>query len=206
MVINSQCFIHFSNLHLHANMLNKPLSLSFSSSRLRLSPSPPPTRSVTVTRSSGSGSHTRVVQSSSTRTASGSSKKRRLNDNDSDASSVVGGTITRTRVSQQASASGRVTVDEVDMEGKYVRLSNKSDQVRETHTHLNGQFKSINHQSFSGIVLNHLHFFSSTQDQTLGHWQVKRQIGSGTPIIYKFPPKFTLKAGQTVTVSSDLQP
>ncbi|CAM4701840.1 unnamed protein product [Leuciscus chuanchicus] len=133
--------------------------------RLRLSPSPPPVRGVTVTRSSGSGSHARVVQSSTSRTSSGSAKKRRLNDNDSDASSVVGGTVTRTRVSQQASASGRVTVDEVDMEGKYVRLSNKSDQ-----------------------------------DQTLGHWQVKRQIGSGTPIIYKFPPKFNLKAGQTVTI------
>lgn len=133
--------------------------------RLRLSPSPPPTRSVTVSRTSGSGTHARVVQSSTTRTASGSAKKRRLNDNDSDASSVVGGTVTRTRVSQQASASGRVTVDEVDMEGKYVRLSNKSDQ-----------------------------------DQNLGHWQVKRQIGSGSPIIYKFPPKFTLKAGQTVTI------
>lgn len=85
-----------------------------------------------TTRSSGSGSgsHARVVQSSTTRTSSGSAKKRRLNDNDSDASSVVGGTVTRTRVSQQASASGRVTVDEVDMEGKYVRLCNKSDQVR----------------------------------------------------------------------------
>ncbi|XP_051722616.1 lamin [Ctenopharyngodon idella] len=136
--------------------------------RLRLSPSPPPVRGVTVTTrssGSGSGSHARVVQSSTTRTSSGSAKKRRLNDNDSDASSVVGGTVTRTRVSQQASASGRVTVDEVDMEGKYVRLCNKSDQ-----------------------------------DQTLGHWQVKRQIGSGTPIIYKFPPKFNLKAGQTVTI------
>ncbi|XP_067263102.1 lamin [Chanodichthys erythropterus] len=136
--------------------------------RLRLSPSPPPVRGVTVTTrssGSGSGSHTRVVQSSTSRTSSGSAKKRRLNDNDSDASSVVGGTVTRTRVSQQASASGRVTVDEVDMEGKYVRLCNKSDQ-----------------------------------DQSLGHWQVKRQIGSGTPIIYKFPPKFNLKAGQTVTI------
>uniref|UniRef100_A0A8C2D1B4 Lamin-A-like n=1 Tax=Cyprinus carpio TaxID=7962 RepID=A0A8C2D1B4_CYPCA len=118
--------------------------------RLRLSPSPPPVRGVT---------------SSTGRTSSGSAKKRRLNDNDSDASSVVGGTVTRTRVAQQASASGRVTVDEVDMEGKYVRLSNKSDQ-----------------------------------DQTMGHWQVKRQIGSSTPIVYKFPPKFTLKAGQTVTI------
>ncbi|XP_056330733.1 lamin [Danio aesculapii] len=133
--------------------------------RLRLSPSPPPARGVTVTRSSGSGSHTRVVQSSTSRTSSGSAKKRRLNDNDSDASSVVGGTVTRTRISQQASASGRVTVDEVDLEGKFVRLNNKSDQ-----------------------------------DQSLGHWQVKRQIGSGTPIVYKFPPKFTLKAGQTVTI------
>ncbi|KAB5586885.1 hypothetical protein PHYPO_G00006570 [Pangasianodon hypophthalmus] len=135
--------------------------------RLRLSPSPPPGRVISVTRTSGSGTHTqtRLAQSSSTRTSSGSAKKRRLNDTDSEASSVTGGTVTRTRISQQASASGRVTVDEVDLEGKYVRLSNKSDQ-----------------------------------DQSLGHWQVKRQVGSGTPIIYKFPPKFALKAGQTVTI------
>uniref|UniRef100_W5LHB3 Lamin A n=1 Tax=Astyanax mexicanus TaxID=7994 RepID=W5LHB3_ASTMX len=103
--------------------------------RLRLSPSPPPTR------------------------------KRRLNDTDSEASSVAGGMVTRTRITQQASASGRITVDEVDLEGKFVRLSNKADQ-----------------------------------DQSLGHWQVKRQVGTSTPIIYKFPPKFTLKAGQSVTI------
>ncbi|XP_060777908.1 lamin [Neoarius graeffei] len=134
--------------------------------RLRLSPSPPPGRVISVTRTSGSGTQTRLAQSSSsTRTASGSAKKRRLNDTDSEASSVTGGTVTRTRISQQASASGRVTVDEVDLEGKYVRLSNKSDQ-----------------------------------DQSLGHWQVKRQVGSGAPIVFKFPPKFTLKAGQTVTI------
>lgn len=42
---------------------------------------------------------------------------------------------------------------------------------------------------------------SVLQDQSLGNWQVKRQVGSGTPIIYKFPHKFTLKAGGTVTVS-----
>uniref|UniRef100_A0A667WYC3 Lamin A n=1 Tax=Myripristis murdjan TaxID=586833 RepID=A0A667WYC3_9TELE len=65
----------------------------------------------------------------------------------------------------QASASGRVTVDEVDLEGKYVRLSNKADE-----------------------------------DQQLAHWLVKRQVGSGSPIVYKFPPKFTLKAGGTVTI------
>uniref|UniRef100_A0A3P8Y4N9 Lamin A n=1 Tax=Esox lucius TaxID=8010 RepID=A0A3P8Y4N9_ESOLU len=109
--------------------------------RLRLSPSPPPTR---------------VASTSSSRNSSGtaSAKKRRLNDNDSETSSLA-----------QASASGRVTVDEVDLEGKYVRLSNKADE-----------------------------------DQPLGHWQVKRQVGSSTPIVYKFPPKFTLKAGQTVTI------
>lgn len=43
---------------------------------------------------------------------------------------MVGSAIARTRITQQASASGRVTVDEVDLEGKYVRLSNKADEVR----------------------------------------------------------------------------
>uniref|UniRef100_A0A8C7H950 Lamin A n=1 Tax=Oncorhynchus kisutch TaxID=8019 RepID=A0A8C7H950_ONCKI len=137
--------------------------------RLRLSPSPPPTR-VTVSRTTGSGhSHSgRMIQSTSgSRNSSGtaSAKKRRLNDNDSETSSLAGGAVTRTRIAQQASASGRVTVDEVDLEGKFVRLSNKANE-----------------------------------DQLLGHWQVKRQVGSSTPIVYKFPPKFNLKAGQTVTI------
>uniref|UniRef100_A0A665UDF9 Lamin A n=1 Tax=Echeneis naucrates TaxID=173247 RepID=A0A665UDF9_ECHNA len=78
---------------------------------------------------------------------------------------MVGGTVTKTRISQHASASGRITVDEVDLEGKFIRLSNKADE-----------------------------------DQPLGNWQVKRQVGSSTPIVYKFPPKFTLKAGGTVTI------
>ncbi|XP_039974785.1 lamin isoform X1 [Xiphias gladius] len=140
--------------------------------RLRLSPSPPPTK-VTVTRTSGSGhGHTsRLLHSSATasssRNSSGtaSTKKRRLNDNDSETSSMVGGTVTKTRISQHASASGRITVDEVDLEGKYIRLSNKADE-----------------------------------DQSLGNWQVKRQVGSATPIVYKFPPKFSLKAGGNVTI------
>lgn len=73
----------------------------------------------------------------------------------------------RTRVTQQASASGRVTVDEVDQDGKYVKLGNKADE-----------------------------------DQNLGNWQVKRQVGSAPPIAFKFPAKFTLKAGQSVTIWS----
>ncbi|XP_041649061.1 lamin [Cheilinus undulatus] len=140
--------------------------------RLRLSPSPPPTK-VTVTRTSGSGHSltSRLLHStaaaSSSRNSSGTSstKKRRLNDNDSETSSMVGGTVTKTRINQHASACGRVTVDEVDLEGKFIRLSNKADE-----------------------------------DQSLGNWQVKRQVGSMTPIVFKFPHKFTLKAGETVTI------
>uniref|UniRef100_A0A3Q4GJ34 Lamin A/C n=1 Tax=Neolamprologus brichardi TaxID=32507 RepID=A0A3Q4GJ34_NEOBR len=80
--------------------------------RLRLSPSPPPTK-VTVSRTSASGhSQTTRVRNSSGMSVS---KKRRLHDNDSETSS-------------QASASGRITVDEVDLEGRYIRLSNKADE------------------------------------------------------------------------------
>lgn len=176
--------------------------------RLSLSPSGSPGVKVTVARTSGSGhghSHTsRVINSSgsghshtsrvlhaatstaagtaaaagsaaaagtgtasSSRNSSGTAlaKKRRLNDNDSETSSMAGGTVTKTRISQQASASGRITVDEVDLEGKFIRLSNKADE-----------------------------------DQSLANWQVKRQVGNTTPIIYKFPHKFTLKAGGNVTI------
>uniref|UniRef100_A0A674CTL1 Lamin A/C n=1 Tax=Salmo trutta TaxID=8032 RepID=A0A674CTL1_SALTR len=126
--------------------------------RLRLSPSPP---SMRVT---GSGSGIRTVHCSS------STKKRRLNNADSEASGLIGGAVARTRITQQASASGRVTVDEVDLDGKY------------SVCFLNPSSTSL------------------PQDQNLGNWQLKRQIGSGTPITFKFPPKFTLKAGQRVTI------
>ncbi|CAI5691337.1 lamin-A-like isoform X1 [Oreochromis aureus] len=129
--------------------------------RLRLSPSPPPTRAA-GSRSSTSGALSRSIHLSAQNSPA---KRRRPNDTDSEASSFAGGAVSRTRITQQASASGRVTVDEVDLDGKYVRLSNKADE-----------------------------------DQNLGNWQVKRQVGSGTPIAFKFPAKFTLKAGQRVTI------
>lgn len=94
--------------------------------RLRLSPSPPPSRAA-ASPPSGAAIHSRSVQQSAT---SFPAKRRRPNDTDSEASSVVGGAIARTRISQQASACGRVTVEEVDLEGKFVRLSNKADEVR----------------------------------------------------------------------------
>ena len=40
------------------------------------------------------------------------------------------------------------------------------------------------------------------QDQPLGNWRMKRQVDSEDEVIYKFSPKFVLKAGQTVTVSN----
>ncbi|XP_053302791.1 lamin-A [Pleuronectes platessa] len=129
--------------------------------RLRLSPSPPPTRAA-GSRSSTSAAHSRSVHCSA---QSSATKRRRPNDTDSEASSFAGGAVARTRITQQASASGRVTVEEVDQDGKYVRLSNKSDE-----------------------------------DQNLGSWQVRRQVGSGAAISFKFPAKFTLKAGQRVTI------
>lgn len=42
------------------------------------------------------------------------------------------------------------------------------------------------------------------QDQSLGNWQVKRQVGGDSPILYKFPHRFMLKAGTSVTVSLSL--
>ncbi|XP_043935691.1 lamin isoform X1 [Protopterus annectens] len=123
--------------------------------RLRLSPSPPPR--TTVTRSSAGSSHT--VRSGSPGTSGVITKKRRLDDMEN------GLARGRTSISQRATASGRVTVDEVDLEGKYIRLKNKSNE-----------------------------------DQMMGNWQLKRQIGTGNPIIFKFSPKFILKSGQTVTI------
>lgn len=35
----------------------------------------------------------------------------------------------------------------------------------------------------------------------MGNWQIKRQNGDDPVLTYRFPPKFTLKAGQVVTVS-----
>ncbi|XP_063173302.1 lamin-A-like [Candoia aspera] len=109
--------------------------------RLRLSPSP---------SSQKSGTRIRVSHS----TSQGSAKKRKLEDGES-----------RTSFSHHARTSGRVAVEEVDLEGKFVRLRNKSNE-----------------------------------DQSLGNWQIKRQNGDEAPICYRFPPKFTLKAGQLVTI------
>ncbi|XP_010165178.1 lamin, partial [Antrostomus carolinensis] len=104
----------------------------------RLPPSPP-------SHKGGSRSHLSTP---------GSSKKRKLEDSEG-----------RTSFSHHARTSGRVGVEEVDLEGRFVRLRNKSNE-----------------------------------DQAIGNWQIKRQNGDDPPITYRFPPKFTLKAGQVVTI------
>ncbi|KAK2084424.1 hypothetical protein P7K49_037457 [Saguinus oedipus] len=74
-------------------------------------------------------------------------------------------TESRSSFSQHARTSGRVAVEEVDEDGKFVRLRNKSNE-----------------------------------DQSMGNWQIKRQNGDDPLLTYRFPPKFTLKAGQVVTI------
>ncbi|KAM8794484.1 lamin [Eudromia elegans] len=110
--------------------------------RLRLSPSP-------SSQKGASRGHGGIHFSTP-----GSSKKRKLEDSES-----------RTSFSQHARTSGRVAVEEVDLEGRFVRLRNKANE-----------------------------------DQAMGNWQIKRQNGDEPLLTYRFPPKFTLKAGQTVTI------
>lgn len=44
------------------------------------------------------------------------------------------------------------------------------------------------------------------QDQPLGNWRLKRQVNNGNEVVYKFSPKFVLKATQSVTVRNAVFP
>ncbi|KAF5909787.1 lamin-B2, partial [Clarias magur] len=116
--------------------------------RLKLSPSPP--SRVTVSRSV-------ATTSSSSRSSRTKRKRVEVEDETSRAPSY--------RVSQHAEATGLISIEELDLEGKGVTLKN-----------------------------------ASNKDQSLGNWRLKRRVGEGEEITYKFSPKFVLKAGQTVTV------
>ncbi|XP_053285903.1 lamin-B2 [Pleuronectes platessa] len=117
--------------------------------RLRLSPSP--SARVTVSRKTGSSS-------------SHSSKRKRVDGNE--VPDVARGED-QLLVSEEATASGAVTISPTDMDGNAVTLTNDTEQ-----------------------------------DQPLGSWRLKRQVDDGDEIVYKFSPKFILKAGQSVTVWS----
>ncbi|KAM4808900.1 lamin-B2 [Rhinophrynus dorsalis] len=74
---------------------------------------------------------------------------------------------TRFHMAQQASSTGSISIEEIDLEGKFVHLKNNSDK-----------------------------------DQSLGNWRLKRKIGDEEEIVYKFTPKYVLKAGQSVKIYS----
>ncbi|CAJ1060139.1 lamin-B2 [Xyrichtys novacula] len=117
--------------------------------RLKLTPSP-----------SGRVTVSRITGSSSSRT----SKRKRVEIEAQDVSERGEGQLL---VSEEATASGAVTISPTDMDGNAVTLTNDTEQ-----------------------------------DQPLGNWRLKRLVDDSEEIVYKFSPKFVLKAGQTVTVWS----
>ncbi|XP_015253805.1 PREDICTED: lamin-B2 [Cyprinodon variegatus] len=115
--------------------------------RLKLSPSP--SSQVTVSRITGSSS-------------SRSSKRKRPQEEAELLEMARGEELL---VSEEATASGAVTISPTDMDGNAVTLNNESQK-----------------------------------DQPLGNWRLKRQVDDEEELVYKFSPKFVLKAGQSVTV------
>ncbi|NXK89584.1 LMNB2 protein, partial [Formicarius rufipectus] len=135
--------------------------------RLKLSPSPSSRVTVSRATSSSSSSSTSLIRSSR-------GKRKRIEAEELSGSGTSGigtGSISGSsssssfQMSQQASATGSISIEEIDLEGKYVQLKNNSEK-----------------------------------DQSLGNWRLKRQIGDGEEIAYKFTPKYVLRAGQTVTI------
>ncbi|XP_071970026.1 lamin-B2 [Engystomops pustulosus] len=136
--------------------------------RLKLSPSPP-TR-VTVTRATSS--------SSSTTTSQSRNKRKRMETGESEeaswirlphaaSSAIERSSSSKFHMTQQSSATGSITVEEIDQEGKFIHLKNNSDE-----------------------------------DRSLGSWRLKLYIGDQEETVYKFTPKYVLKAGQSVKVYS----
>ncbi|XP_019406207.1 PREDICTED: lamin-B2 [Crocodylus porosus] len=135
--------------------------------RLKLSPSP--SSRVTVSRATSSSSSTSLIRSSR-------GKRKRIEAEELSGSGTSGigtgssagsssSSSSSFQTSQQASSTGSISIEEIDLEGKYVQLKNNSEK-----------------------------------DQSLGNWRLKRQIGEGEEIAYKFTPKYILRAGQTVTI------
>ncbi|KAM5308596.1 lamin-B2 [Glossophaga mutica] len=96
--------------------------------RLKLSPSP--SSRVTISRATSSSSSSASMAGRSSR-----SKRRRLEVEEplgtgsSGISSGSGGSSSRSfHLAQQASASGSVSIEEIDLEGKFVQLKNSSDK------------------------------------------------------------------------------
>ncbi|XP_034974415.1 lamin-B2 [Zootoca vivipara] len=134
--------------------------------RLKLSPSP--SARITVSRATSSSSS----GISASRSSRGKRKRLEIAEEFSGSGSSGFGPRSSSatsssafQTSQQASAKGSISIEDVDPEGKYVQLKNHSDK-----------------------------------DQSLGNWRLKKKIGEGEEVAYKFTPKYVLRAGQTVTI------
>ncbi|NXE18187.1 LAML3 protein, partial [Ardeotis kori] len=112
--------------------------------RLKLSPSP--------------SSHSTATQASQARRFL-HGKKRKMKE------AKKRGHIVGFKTVQHASSSGSVSIEEIDADGKFVRLKNNSDE-----------------------------------DQPLHGWVLRRHLGNVSDVTYKFPSRFTLQAGQIVTI------
>ncbi|NXO64220.1 LAML3 protein, partial [Phainopepla nitens] len=86
-------------------------------------------------------------------------KKRKIKETKKREHSAVFKTI------QHVSATGNISIEEIDADGNFVRLKNYSNE-----------------------------------DQPLHGWVLRRRIGSVADVTYKFPSRFTLQAGQEVTI------
>ncbi|XP_069481096.1 lamin-B3-like isoform X2 [Ambystoma mexicanum] len=86
-------------------------------------------------------------------------KKRKLNE------SERGDLRSHLKIVQHASSTGNLSIEEIDPDGKFVRIVN-----------------------------------NSLEDQPLHGWTLRRQLGNLCDITYKFPTRFELNAGKTVTV------
>ncbi|XP_078691499.1 lamin-B2-like isoform X2 [Branchiostoma floridae x Branchiostoma belcheri] len=139
--------------------------------RLKLTPTPSPTGR---TRSVVQESRKTTVTSSSSGSSRGRTSKRKRVEMESEESGSSSGAVAvggvsgsaSAMVTQSATASGFITIDEVDLEGKFVKLQNTS----------------------------------AEKDMSMGGWLLKRTVGGGDEISYKFPSRYVLKAGQSVTV------
>ncbi|XP_061046850.1 lamin-B2 isoform X1 [Eubalaena glacialis] len=158
--------------------------------RLKLSPSP--SSRITISRATSSSSGSSVSVSGRL----GRSKRKRLEVQEplgtgSSGTGLGSSGSSSFRLAQQASASGSISIEEIDLEGKFVQLKNSSDKVRPPPHPWGGP------RVFSEPWANARPL---CQDQSLGNWRIKRQILEGEEIAYKFTPKYVLRAGQTVTV------
>ncbi|RLW03779.1 hypothetical protein DV515_00006385 [Chloebia gouldiae] len=113
--------------------------------RLKLSPSP--------------SSHSTATQATSQGRRYLHGKKRKIKETKKREHSAALKTI------QHVSATGNISIEEIDADGKFVRLKNHSDE-----------------------------------DQSLHGWVLRRRIESVADVTYKFPSRFTLQAGQEVTI------